>query len=248
MLYLMKMTAVTFKRRQVETPTSGSLVASPLIVEGKALGTWFFEGSMPVEILDEQGNVLAQWYVTSQGDWMTAEFVDFKGEIEFVSPKAQTGKLVIKKDNPSDMREFDASCFVPILLPQTETMIVKVFFNNDQLDPEFSCNKVFSVERVAPKTEAVARVALEELLKGASESEQADGYLTSINPGVEIQSLVIENGVAYVDFSEQLEYQVGGSCRVSAIHAQITETLKQFPTVDEVLISVDGRTEDILQP
>jgi len=35
---------------------------------------------------------------------------------------------------------------------------------------------------------------------------------------------------------------------VAAIRAQIRETLKQFPTVDEVIISIDGRTEDILQP
>ncbi|MBA7661011.1 hypothetical protein ES703_69021 [subsurface metagenome] len=63
-----------------------------------------------------------------------------------------------------------------------------------------------------------------------------------------IQKLIIENGVAKIDFDEQLEFQVGGSCRVVAIRAQITETLKQFPTVDNVIISIDGRTEDILQP
>jgi spore germination protein GerM len=45
-----------------------------------------------------------------------------------------------------------------------------------------------------------------------------------------------------------LEFQVGGSCRVAAIRAQITDTLKQFPPVDEVIISIDDRTEDILQP
>ena len=34
----------------------------------------------------------------------------------------------------------------------------------------------------------------------------------------------------------------------AAIRVQITETLEQFPTVDSVIISIDGRTEDILQP
>lgn len=65
---------------------------------------------------------------------------------------------------------------------------------------------------------------------------------------MKIQKLTIENNVARVDFDKQLEYQVGGSCRVAAIRAQITQTLKQFPTVKEVIISIDGRTEDILQP
>jgi spore germination protein GerM len=130
-----------------------------------------------------------------------------------------------------------------------ETMIVKVFFGNSKLDPEIlDCKKNFSVERMIPKTEAVGRAALEQLLAGPTDEEKAEGYFTSINPGVVIQSLTIENGVAKVDFNEQLEYQVGGSCRVAAIASQIRETLKQFPTVSDVVISINGRTEDILQP
>jgi len=45
-----------------------------------------------------------------------------------------------------------------------------------------------------------------------------------------------------------LEFQVGGSCRVSAIRAEIIQTLKQFSTIKEVIISINNRTEDILQP
>ncbi len=72
--------------------------------------------------------------------------------------------------------------------------------------------------------------------------------MTTINDGAEIQKLTIENGTASVDFDEQLAYRVGGSCRVAAIRSQITETLKQFPGVKEVVISINGKTEDILQP
>ena len=130
-----------------------------------------------------------------------------------------------------------------------ETMTVKVFFGNSIFDPEIlDCQKNFAVERIIPKIEAVGRVALEELLAGPTDAEKAEGYFTSINPGVKIQSLVIANGIANVDFDEQLEFQVGGSCRVAAIASQIRETLKQFPTVTNVVISIDGRTEDILQP
>jgi spore germination protein GerM len=132
--------------------------------------------------------------------------------------------------------------------PKEEFMTVKAFFNNDKMDPEFSCNKVFPVEREILKTEAVARAALTELLKGPTDTEKAQGFFTSINPGVKIQELTIENGVAIVDFDSQLEFQVGGSCRVSAIRAEITKTLEQFPTVTSVMISINGRTEDILQP
>ena len=127
-------------------------------------------------------------------------------------------------------------------------MKVKVYFNNSELDPEFSCNKVFAVEREVPRTQTVARAALNELLKGTTQNETNEGFFTSLNTGVNIQSLTIENGTAKIDFDDRLEFQVGGSCRVSTIRTQITETLTQFPTVDNVIISINGRTEDILQP
>ena len=136
---------------------------------------------------------------------------------------------------------------VQIILP-AETIKVKAYFNNSKMDPEYSCNKVFAVEREIPKTDAVARAALEELFKGLTNTEKNAGFFTSINSGVKLQGLKIRDETAYADFDNQLEYQVGGSCRVSAIRAQITETLKQFPTIKNVVISINGRTEDILQP
>lgn len=138
-------------------------------------------------------------------------------------------------------------------LPEKPLMLgvitVEVYFNNNQKDPQsFNPEKVYPVEREIPYTQAVAKSALEELLKGPALSEQTQGYCTNINPGVKIQSLVVQNGVAKVDFDATLEAQVGGSARVQAIRAQITETLKQFPTIEQVIISVNGRTDDVLQP
>ena len=130
----------------------------------------------------------------------------------------------------------------------SEPIVVKAYFGNKDLDPEMSCNKVFPVERKIPKTKATAKASISEMLKGTTEEETDNGYFTSIGPGVEIQSLSIKNETAYIDFNKVLEEGVGGSCRISAIRAQITETLKQFPTVKNVVISIDGRTEDILQP
>ena len=129
-------------------------------------------------------------------------------------------------------------------------MSVKIFLSDSQFvgEPYFDCARTAAVERWVPKTLGVARGSLEALLQGATQGEIDRGFFSNINSGVQIQRLVIENGVAEVDFNEQLEFQVGGSCMVTAIRAQITDTLKQFPTVDSVVISINGRTEDILQP
>jgi spore germination protein GerM len=125
---------------------------------------------------------------------------------------------------------------------------IKVFFNNNNLDPEFSCDKVFPAERNVPKTSEPERTAISELLSGPTQSDAAQGFFTSINSGVKINKLSVIRGVAMVDFDERLEFPGGGSCRVAAISAQIRETLKQFPQVKEVIISINNRTEDILQP
>lgn len=125
---------------------------------------------------------------------------------------------------------------------------VKAFFLNSRLDPEITCQKVFPVVRNVPEAPGPALAALAELLGGPTAAERAEGYATAINSGVTVRRLVIENGVAAIDFDERLQEYVGGSCRVTAIRAQITATLRQFPEVKEVVISIDGRTEDILQP
>jgi len=144
---------------------------------------------------------------------------------------------------------------IPVYFKETpeisqESMTVKIFLSDSRFvnEPYFDCSRTMSVERQVPKTLAVARTAVEALLRGATQEEINQGFISNINSGVRIQNLTIENGVAKVDFDEQMEFQVGGSCRVAAIRAQITETLKQFPTVDNVVISINGRTEDILQP
>ncbi len=129
----------------------------------------------------------------------------------------------------------------------SRTSNVNIYFSNSSFDPEVSCEKVFPVVRTV-SGHGLARTAIEKLLEGPNESEKKEGYRTSINQGVKIQKLTIEEGIATIDFNSQLGYQVGGSCRVSFIRKQIEDTLMQFPSIDKVVISIDGRTEDILQP
>jgi len=175
--------------------------------------------------------------------------------LPFAVPSASKGKLILEKDNPSGLPEHADELIIPVYFkeaPETSQkfMTVKIFLSDSRFagKPYFDCSRTIAVERQVPQALAVARTAVEALLRGATEEEINQGFVSSINSGARIQSLIIENGVAKVDFDEQLEFQVGGSCRVAAIRAQITQTLKQFPTVNSVIISIDGRTEDILQP
>jgi len=229
-------------------PKLNQVVISPLIVEGQAGGNWFFEASFPIELIDDQGKVLGQGHVQALSDWMTSDFVPFKGEINYQVAATTTGKLVLKRDNPSGLPQNDKKIEMPVLISPSQTITVKAFFGKYGLDSSMlACEKVYPVERIVAKTDAIGRAALEQLLAGLKPGEEKE-YFNSINPGVKIQKLTITDGIAKVDFDETMEKDMGGSCRVIAIRAQITETLKQFSTVKDVIISINGRTEDILQP
>ena len=90
--------------------------------------------------------------------------------------------------------------------------------------------------------------SIRQLLSGPTSVEKPERYWTSLNDGTRLRSLLVDEGVAYVDFDKRLGFEVGGSCRVGAIRAQITETLKQFEGIKDVVISIEEETEEILQP
>ena len=123
-----------------------------------------------------------------------------------------------------------------------------VYFSNNNLDPEISCNKTFAVARLVPRTQSVLKAAIEELLKGPAPAEAKLGFGTLINPGVTINSVNISGNTATIDFSPKLDENMGGSCRVAAIRSQITNTAKQFANIKNVIISINGESELILQP
>lgn len=99
----------------VDYPKEGQKVNSPLKIYGKARGSWFFEGSFPIELVDIDRNIISRSIATSTEDWMTEDFIDFTSEIYFDKPTSTINAILIfKKDNPSGNPEFDQSVLIPI--------------------------------------------------------------------------------------------------------------------------------------
>ena len=130
------------------------------------------------------------------------------------------------------------------------SMQFNVFFFNEKLSPPTGYGiyiyngPPIPVARSVSYTAAIATVAINELLKGPTAEEKAQGYTTNIPSQAKLLSLRIENGVAYADFNSQT--QSGGSSNPQTI--LIEKTLLQFPTVNKVVLSVERQTENIFQP
>ncbi len=98
----------------VETPTQNSVVTSPLVIKGEARGYWFFEASFPVKIKSLSGEVLGSGIAQAEGEWMTEDFVPFTATINFNAGTGTSGVLVLEKDNPSGLPEYDNKLEIPV--------------------------------------------------------------------------------------------------------------------------------------
>lgn len=98
----------------VSYPQPNQVVASPLEVIGQAPGSWFFEASFPVSLLDGNGQVLASSFAQTEQDWMTVKLLDFKSTLTFASSTTATGTLLLANDNPSGLPENSKQLAIPI--------------------------------------------------------------------------------------------------------------------------------------
>lgn len=232
----------------VTSPKAGDKVSNPILVTGRAR---VFENTFNYILRDKAGNNLYENYAMADAP-DTGLFGNFSVKIPI--PSGSPADLVVEVFEYSAK---DGSVVnlvrVPVTVASRATTKLKAYFTNNLLDPVVSCSKVFSVERTVFKTNEPAYAALIELLRGPTDLEKTLGYATSIptynsSRHIRLNSIIIRDGTAYVDFTQELEYQVAGSCRVTAIRAQIESTLKQFSSVKDVVISINGQTEGILQP
>lgn len=100
---------------QINTPTANEIVAAPFRVVGQVPGSWTFEGSFPLTIVDEDGEVLTTKSVTVNGEWTTDALVPFDTE---VSVKNYDGPatIILHRDNPSDLPENDDSVRIDVTI------------------------------------------------------------------------------------------------------------------------------------
>ncbi|MDB5204518.1 MAG: hypothetical protein JWP09_546 [Candidatus Taylorbacteria bacterium] len=101
----------------IDSPKSNDTIKSPVTITGRARGSFYFEGSLPVKLLDSAGKVIAEAPAKAQSDWMTSEFVPFKVTLNYTEPTAATSAtLSFHNDNPSGLPKNDKEYKMAIIL------------------------------------------------------------------------------------------------------------------------------------
>lgn len=229
----------------IDSPKPGQKLDSPFVIKGKAK---VFENAVTI-ILRETGKEVELYKESTMVDALNSgQFRNF--EIKVPAPISAAGKKLTLEVFNYSVKDgsIENLVTIPIEVVVSEIIDIEVYFTNSKLDSENTCAKVFTNKRQILKTQEVAYMSLYQLIQGPNIGELSEGYDTGLPGNVLINSVTIRDGTAFADFDEGLEYGLAGSCRVTAIRSQIEATLKQFPTIKNVVISVNGRTEDILQP
>lgn len=102
---------------RIAQPLINQVVSSPLTISGQAKGTWFFEATAPVSLMDASGKKIAEGHITATGDWMTTNFVPFTGTLSWATSTSATttaGTLVFMNDNPSGDPALQKTVTVPV--------------------------------------------------------------------------------------------------------------------------------------
>jgi hypothetical protein len=223
------------------SPTANSLIKSPLHLEGRARGNWYFEASFPVKLYDANGKLLASSAAQAKSNWMTTDFVFFSADLTFQSPTTSTGTLVLEKDNPSGLPENAEERRIPVNFEPAERTI-KLYYYDPTKDRDANGNLLcsdkglVSVERKIPITQTPIQDTINELIRGNLTLQERAGGLTTEFPllGLNLLSANVKNGTLTLEFEDNLHRSVGGACRVGLLWAQIEATAKQFPQIKQV--------------
>lgn len=226
----------------VAQPAVNATIGLPATISGQAR---VFESTVHIRIRNGNGTELVEVTTTANAP-DAGQYGPFSAAVHYPAPTTQTGTVEVFNISAKDGSEIN-KVIIPVRFATVAANTVKVYFTNTKEDPNrIACGTTLPVNRRVAETSAIATAAINQLLMGPTVNEASSGYTTNIPNTVQLRSLRIENGTAYADFNSALN--AGGSCRVAGIRSQITNTLKQFSTVTNVVISVNGNTTGVLQP
>ncbi len=95
--------------------------------------------------------------------------------------------------------------------------------------------------RSIKKTQAVLTKTLAVLFQGTTPEEERNGIKSFIPEKSVVKSAVVKNGIAYINISDDFQFNTFGPTALEAQVYQIIYTSTEFPTIDKVQILINGQ-------
>lgn len=130
----------------------------------------------------------------------------------------------------------------PIGNDEKQEYDIVLYFGDSQA--EYLHPELHTVEfESEPDSVKIAQQIVNELIAGPID----DNLIPTIPPGTKLLSLVIEDEIAYVDFSEELKTNHwGGSAGETMTITSITNSLTELEAIGKVQILIDGEKQESL--
>ena len=127
--------------------------------------------------------------------------------------------------------------------PVVATMNIKLYFMEIKSDGSV---KLREVTRAMKKSNSPLVDAINALIQGPNAEEEDLGCRTLLSDGCRILSASVVNGVARLNFSQELELNKYGIEGLRGQLKQIVYTATAFPTVDSVQFQIEGERREFL--
>ena len=102
------------------------------------------------------------------------------------------------------------------------------------------------VVRSIPYEDSPLKETLLSLLDGPTSSEINQGYLNIIPEGTILNTVYVKGNTAYIDFSEEFQFNPLGTVGLEAQLQQVVYTATEFSNIDDVQVIIDGEVRRFL--
>ena len=233
-------TAGAIRAIRLKSPRSGeTLSPSGFTISGTART---FENNVLYRLVFDSVLTLASGFTTADAREI-GTFGPFSVNVEFSTDYGGDGVLEVFEESAENGEEIN-KVRVPVKIvasPGKKTRTVYVYFPNRRMGSLNDCKLVYPISRELPaESKALIRGTVYHMLKGINEEEREEGYRNLLPEGLRLNRASLEEGVARLDFSRELN-RIERTCDAETFRSQIEQTLAQFETVNAVVITVEGR-------
>ncbi len=227
-------------------PKNNEEVGQSFLVSGIAKT---FENTVIIEVVNPRTKQVLIKKVLTADAAEIGHFGDFETNIDlslfpYASELTVSGFQISAKDGSVIDK---TSVGVKVIEPEIVQKEYTIFFADKEGAHSGDCSQVLAAKRISDYTVDILNNAINDLIKGPLENEEKTA-INNIPEGTQINSIFVDNNILKVDFNEKLQEGIGGSCMVISIMSQLEETLNSLGDFENIIISINGQTEDVLQP